>query len=104
MDPSEVVWKGAACAGGLTTHGVGSAGTLTVSAERLSIESGLGSFSFRPQDVVRIERSGLIPWFWAGIRVRHRVSSYPEDVGFCPRGTSSRRVLEVLQQHGYPVA
>ena len=104
METEQTTWKGAALAGGVTTHGVGSAGTLTANQHRLSIESKVGSFSFSPKDIVRIERSGFLPWFWSGIRLRHSVTGYPEEIGFCPRGASSRKVMKILQSYGYRVA
>jgi len=97
-------WKGAALADGLTTHGVGSDGTMTATNERLTIESKVGSFSFKPQDIACIHRAGSLPWFGAGILVRHRIQGYPEQIGFCPRSTSSQEVLQVLASYGYEVA
>jgi hypothetical protein len=93
--------KGAAMAGGSTTHGVGSDGTLTVTAECLRIESGVGSFSFRPDDVLLVTRSGFIPWFWGGIRVTHQVPAYPSDIGFFPRKLSSGDLIKLLQKYGF---
>ncbi len=70
----------------------------------MSITSRLGEFSFSPQTVELIERSGFIPWLWTGIQIRHRVSSYPRRIGFWPQGASTRVVLQELRRRGYPVA
>ncbi len=103
MQPSPTIWNGIGLANGITTHGPGSDGTMTATSERLTIESGVGSFSFRPEDIVLITRAGTLPWFGAGILVRHRVEGYPYEIGFCPRGTSSKEVLKVLATYGYQV-
>lgn len=103
MSTPETSWRGAALAGLITTHGVGSGGTLRVTGERLAIDSKVGSFTFTPQEVVCVQRAGFFPWFWAGVLVRHRKASYPARIGFCPRGASSRAVLDALKSFGYPV-
>ena len=104
MITPQTVWEGAALADGLSTHGAGSAGTMSANRERLTIESKIGSFSFRRQDIASIHRAGVLPWLGAGILVSHRIQGYPDEIGFCPRGTSSQDVLQVLASYGYKVA
>ena len=70
----------------------------------MTITSRLGEFTFSPQTVERIERTGFIPWFWTGIQIHHRVANYPRRIGFWPQGASTRKVLQELQQRGYRVA
>jgi len=42
----------------------------------------MGRYSFRPDQVVRIERFGWLPILGEGIRVHHTVTDYPEKVVF----------------------
>jgi len=77
---------------------------MTVTKESLTIQSKVGSYRFRRQDIASIHRAGAVPWFGAGIVVRHRMEGFPAEIGFCARGTSSQEVLQVLASYGYTVA
>jgi len=99
-----IQWKGHTRVGRLSTQGPRCSESLTLRDAQMSITSKLGEFTFSPQTVERIERTGLIPWFSTGIQIHHRVSSYPRRIGFWPRGISTRVVLCELQQRGYRVA
>ena len=70
----------------------------------MSIASKRGEFTFSPPTVERTERTGFIPWFWTGIQIHHRVSSYPRRIGFWPKGVSTKVVLWELERRGYQVA
>lgn len=104
VNTPQTTWQGVTLADGLTTHGVGSDGTLTATSESLSIRSKVGSFVFHPEDIACIRAAGFLPWFGAGILVIHRNQGYPREIGFWPRGVSSRELLKALASHGYTVA
>ena len=74
---------------------------LSVDEERLTLTSTLGELRFRSEAVLRVERAGLIPCLWRGIRIAHRLRHYPDRVGFVPESASSKEVLERLKALGY---
>jgi hypothetical protein len=102
MKPT-IQWKGRARVGWLSTTGPRGSETLTAEDARLRITSELGDFEFRPATVERIERAGFFPWFWIGIQIYHRVSSYPRNIGFWPRSASTRAGPQELRRRGYQV-
>jgi hypothetical protein len=75
--------------------------TLSVSASSLSISAPLvGSHSFSPDQVVRLEPYGLIPIFGRGIRIVHSRTDCPAKVLFSCFWTSER-LLESIRGAGF---
>jgi hypothetical protein len=60
----------------------------------------LGTYSFKPSDVVALERYGSIPILASGIRIKHNRSDYPENIIFWCLG-GRERVLSALGQAGF---
>lgn len=67
---------------------------LTVSAQQLQLTGWLlGTYTFRPDEIVAIERYGSIPVLATGVKVVHNNSKYPKKMIFwClnPRGLIER--------------
>lgn len=61
----------------------------------------MGRYSFRPDQVARIERFGWLPIIGEGIRVYHTVADYPEKVVFWCRPSA---VLRGIASTGFPTA
>jgi hypothetical protein len=56
---------------------------LTVNHDELVIAGGLaGHFSFRPEDIIRLEPQTIFPVLGKRIKIIHRVPDYPEDIFF----------------------
>lgn len=76
--------------------------TLTVRKDRLVLKAPLaGNYSFGPQDIVSIEP--IADRFVRGLRIRHRVDAYKENVEFLTFG-DPRRILQEISEIGFPVA
>ena len=76
--------------------------TLTVRRDRLVLSVPLaGTCTFEPKDIVAIEP---IPDLLArGLRIRHRVATYKENVEFLTF-RDPRSILEAIRQTGFPIA
>lgn len=59
----------------------------------------MGRYSFRPDQVIGIERFGWLPLIGEGIRVHHRVADYPEKIVFWCRPSA---VLRGIASTGFP--
>jgi hypothetical protein len=73
--------------------------SLRVSVDGLSL-SCLGSYSFKPDQVVALEPYGSIPFFASGIQIRHNRPDYPERMIFWCMG-SRRDALATIAQSGF---
>jgi hypothetical protein len=79
--------------------------TLSVDASSLTIATTffglfeMGRYSFRPDQVARIERFGWMPLIGEGIRVYHTKADYPEKVVFWCRPSA---VLRGIASTGFP--
>ena len=99
--PPLLQWNGCAWAGRSFPAAIHAGDTLSITDDALIIRSSLGQFSFRPGKVLRIERAGMVPWFWRGFVLEHRMPGYPPRVGFLPAGVRCRDVLRELERFGY---
>ncbi len=61
----------------------------------------MGRYSFRPDQVARIDRFGWLPILGEGIRVHHTVNDYPEKVVFWCRPSA---VLRGIASTGFPTS
>lgn len=56
---------------------------LTVDHDELEISGGLsGHFTFRPEDIIRLEGHSIFPLLGRRIKIVHRVPHYPGDIHF----------------------
>ena len=75
--------------------------TLTVRRDQLVLKAPLaGNYSFGPKDIVSIEPIAAL--LARGLRIRHRVDAYKENVEFLTFG-DPRRILEEIKKIGFPV-
>lgn len=75
--------------------------TLTVCKDRLVLKAPLaGNYSFAPTDIVSIEP--IPDRFTRGLRIRHRIDAYKENVEFLTFG-DPRGILEEIRAIGFPV-
>lgn len=75
--------------------------TLTVRADRLVLKAPLaGNYTFQAKDIVAIEP--IPDRFARGLRIRHRVEGYKENVEFLTFG-DPRPMIEQIRQTGFPV-
>jgi hypothetical protein len=58
-----------------------------------------GRYSFRPDQVIRIEKYGWLPIIGEGVRIHHTIAGYPEMVVFWCRPTG---VLQGIASTGFP--
>ncbi|GAA0769374.1 hypothetical protein LRH25_02790 [Ideonella azotifigens] len=74
-------------------------GKLSVEARQLTLTC-LGSYTFKPEDVVTIEPHGSIPVLARGIRIGHNRMDYPETMIFWCLG-SREKVLDGIRRNGF---
>lgn len=75
--------------------------TLKVNKNKLELNATiLGNLVFKPTDVISIEPYGLIPFFWQGIKINHKVSSYNSKVIFWSFD-DPRKLIRKIEQTGF---
>lgn len=84
------------------TFGPEPCATLEADASTLQLRSTRGNFSIPRQAVVSIGRGGLYPWFFRGIRLRHRQPGIPTHLQFKPMHSERGSVVDALASLGYP--
>ena len=94
-------WEGHMCDGVGTTTGSEPGALLCANAEELWLKGRRGDFHLPRSAVVKVGRAGMYPWFFRGIRIRHRVSGYPAELQFGPFVGTSRSILTQLKSLGY---
>jgi len=74
---------------------------LSVSAEKIELRVGAsGKYIFRPESVVDISRYTFIPVLGWGIRIRHCVAAYPDDIVFWCLGNPDK-LMERIRETGF---
>lgn len=96
-------WDGHMSDGVAATSGYKPGAVLCANAEALWLKGARGDFFFRREEMERIQRGRMYPWFFTGVRLQHRVGTYPEDIGFKPLAGNTRALLAQLQALGWPV-
>ncbi len=96
-------WDGHMSDGVAATSGFTPGAELCANAEALWLKGARGDFFFHREGMMRIRRGGMYPWFFTGVRLQHRVGTYPEDIGFKPLAGNTRALLAQLQALGWPV-
>ncbi|MDA8155526.1 MAG: hypothetical protein M0Z52_03595 [Actinomycetota bacterium] len=77
---------------------------LTVSHERLCLKVTFwGAMSFRPDQVLKIEPVGIIPFFGKGIQIHHNLDMQvnPSTVIFWYIAKDAQKIISDLHQWGY---
>jgi hypothetical protein len=75
--------------------------TLTVRKDRLVLKAPLaGNYTFEPNDIVLIEP--IPDLLTRGLRIRHRVEAYKENVEFLTF-RDPRSIIEEIRKIGFPV-
>lgn len=77
---------------------------LSATATELVLTGTRGNFILARTQVVKLGHGRMYPWFFAGIRIHHQVSEYPEELQFKPLGARTRDIFAQLRTLGYPVA
>lgn len=62
-----------------------------------------GTYAFTPEQVVSLERYGLIPFFGWGVRINHIVPQYPEKIVFWCLGNPNKLITKVRELGFVPV-
>ena len=56
---------------------------LQIAPEQLVLQvKFLGTFTFTPNQVIKVTPLGIIPFFGKGVRIFHRVAGYPDKIVF----------------------
>jgi hypothetical protein len=63
----------------------------------------LGTYVFKPEDVVAVEPYGIIPIAGKGVRIRHRVPNYPEKIIFWRLCINPQPIVDRIRQFGFGV-
>ena len=75
---------------------------LQVTSERLVLQvKFLGTYTFTPDQVIRVAPFGLIPFFGKGIRIFHRVPGYPDKIVFWYLCADPRPIVAKIAAYGY---
>ena len=85
-----------------TTGGPVPGATLTATADELQIKGSLGDFRIPRTAMTKLHRGSLYPWFFQGVRIRHRIAGYPNTLLFQPIECSTRELLARLRALGFP--
>ena len=86
------------------TFGVEPMAYLSATRDELVISGSRGTHRLPRAGITKIGRGKMYPWFFAGIRVRHTVTTVPAELQFKPLGVHWREVLRALRELGYPGA
>jgi hypothetical protein len=74
---------------------------LTVSSDAIELRVRiLGRYTFRPESVVAVERLVWIPLLARGVRIRHCVGNYPQQIIFWSRGNPDA-LLDRIRAAGF---
>ncbi len=84
------------------TSGPKPGAVLQATADELWIKGHRGDLRLPRQSIARIDRGGLYPWFFKGIRVRHSLPGAPAKVQFLPFECDTGVLLRRLHALGYP--
>jgi len=77
---------------------------LSADASHLVLSGNRGNFRLPRSAVTKLGRGGFYPWFFGGIRIRHSIASFPEELVFKPMGVRERDILARLRELGYAVS
>ena len=106
--PPDPLPAGSLCLKGHMSDGVGTTfgpepgATLTATPEELRLTGKRGDFRLPREAVAKLGRTSVYPWFFRGVRIRHRIAGYPETLQFLPMEGDTRQLLSRLRTLGFP--
>jgi hypothetical protein len=74
---------------------------LSAEADELVLAGTRGTFRLPRGAVVKVGRGGFYPWCFGGIRIRHTIARYPDELDFKPLGAKESAVLRRLRELGF---
>ena len=75
---------------------------LHITSEHLVLQvKFLGTYTFTPDQVIRVAPFGLIPFFGKGVRILHRVAGYPDKIVFWYLCADPRPIVAKIATYGY---
>ena len=83
------------------TYGITPMASLSADADELLLTGSRGTFHLPRAAVRKLGRGGFYPWLFRGIRIRHNIASYPDELVFRPMGVPEREILDCLRVLGY---
>ena len=86
------------------TFGPKPGAVLQATTDELWIQGNRGDFRIPRTAITAINRGGLYPWFFKGIRVRHSIDGLPRRILFLPFEGDTAALLNQLQALGFPRA
>ncbi|MFM9078710.1 MAG: hypothetical protein ACKOTE_01015 [Opitutaceae bacterium] len=95
-------WEGHMSDGVGCTYGLEPLAHLTADPEHLTLAGNRGNFRLPRAAITRLGRGGFYPWFFGGIRIRHTVANFPDELVFKPMNVRERDILSRLRELGYP--
>ena len=71
---------------------------LTANRSSLSLKVLIfGNYQFSPENVVSLEKYGLIPFLWQGIRIHHNIQEYPSKIVFWCLGSTDHLIRRIKE-------
>jgi hypothetical protein len=95
-------WEGHMSDGVGHTYGLEPLAHLSADSEHLILSGNRGNFSLPRSAITKLGRGGFYPWFFGGIRIRHTVANFPDELVFKPMIVRERDILNRLRELGYP--
>ena len=75
---------------------------LQIAPEQLVLQvKFLGTFTFTPDQVIKVAPFGIIPFFGKGVRIFHRVAGYPDKIVFWYLCANVRPLVAKIEACGY---
>ena len=99
---SSLHWEGHMYDGIATSYGRTPGAILHAHADALWLKGTRGDFFLPRQDIVALCRSGLYPWCFKGVQIRHRRNDLPETIAFPPLDNKTPPLLDELLKLGHP--
>ena len=95
-------WSGTVCVG--ISESPWPFGKLSIGPEAIEVRSMTHQYTMLRENVQSIERAGIYPWCWFGIRIRHACEGYPRLQMFLPFWFWRRApILKYAKSLGYKV-
>ncbi len=84
------------------TCGAEAGAVLLATADELWLKGKRGDFRIPRAAVAGVGRGGFYPWFFKGIRIRHRLTQRPASLQFLAFSAGTRELVAGLRSLGYP--
>jgi len=86
------------------TSGINPCAVLSANADEIWLVGTRGDFRIQRSAVVKIGHGQFYPWFFQGVRIRHRIAGIPPDLQFKPILGRARDILAQLKALGFPTS